>query len=66
MSDSNLSRALAEVERVNAGAGDDALTLGVLTPLTGPGDPVAGELIVRGACVVNERDAHERLLTQTQ
>ena len=51
MSDSNLSRALAEVERVNAGAGDDALTLGVLTPLTGPGDPVAGELIVRGACV---------------
>jgi branched-chain amino acid transport system substrate-binding protein len=51
MSDSNLSRALAEVERVNADAGDDALSLGVLTPLTGPGDPVAGELIVRGACL---------------
>ncbi len=29
----------------------ETVKIGILTPLTGPGDPVAGELIVRGACL---------------
>lgn len=49
--DTNESRARAQVSAANADAGDDAALLGILTPLTGPGDPVAGELIVRGACL---------------
>ncbi|WFE29883.1 ABC transporter substrate-binding protein [Solwaraspora sp. WMMD791] len=43
------SRARDLISSVNAQAGPDASPLGILTPLTGPGDPVAGELIVRGA-----------------
>lgn len=43
------SRARAEVAEVNAAAGTDPVRLGVLTPLTGPGDATAGELITRGA-----------------
>jgi branched-chain amino acid transport system substrate-binding protein len=47
--DTNESRARAEVAEVNAAAGPDPVRLGVLTPLTGPGDATAGELVVRGA-----------------
>lgn len=47
----NESRARAAVETVNGTAGASAVPIGILTPLTGPGDPVAGELIVRGACL---------------
>lgn len=43
------SRARREVATVNAMAGDDPVLLGIITPLTGPGDPVGGELAVRGA-----------------
>ncbi|MEV4344460.1 ABC transporter substrate-binding protein [Actinoplanes sp. NPDC049596] len=50
-SDTNESRARALVAAANAGAGAGAVPVGVLTPLTGPGDPVAGELIVRGVCL---------------
>ncbi|GAA2711700.1 ABC transporter substrate-binding protein [Actinoplanes palleronii] len=49
--DTNESRARALVDAVNAAAGAGSAPVGVLTPLTGPGDPVAGELIVRGACL---------------
>lgn len=49
--ETNESRARATVADINAMATPDAPTLGILTPLTGPGDPVAGELIVRGACL---------------
>lgn len=45
------SRAQDQIDSVNAQAGAHAAPLGILTPLTGPGDPVAGELIVRGACL---------------
>lgn len=47
--DTQESRARAEVAEVNAAAGPDPVRLGVLTPLTGPGDATAGELITRGA-----------------
>ena len=47
--DSPESRARAEVAAVNAAAGPDPVRLGILTPLTGPGDATAGELITRGA-----------------
>lgn len=47
--DTQEARARAEVAEVNAAAGPDPVRLGVLTPLTGPGDATAGELIVRGA-----------------
>jgi branched-chain amino acid transport system substrate-binding protein len=50
--DTHEQRARANVEAVNAQAGDDPVRIGVLTPLTGPpGDPTAGELVVRGACL---------------
>jgi branched-chain amino acid transport system substrate-binding protein len=49
--DTNLARAMRAVEEVNQVAGDDPIRIGILTPLTGPGDPVAGELITRGACL---------------
>ncbi|MGW4891640.1 ABC transporter substrate-binding protein [Kitasatospora sp. NPDC004240] len=43
-------RARADVESVNrAAAGDRTVKIGIVTPLTGPGDPTAGELTVRGA-----------------
>jgi branched-chain amino acid transport system substrate-binding protein len=50
--DTHEQRARANVEAVNAQAGDDPVRIGILTPLTGPpGDPTAGELVVRGACL---------------
>lgn len=49
--DTNESRSRAAVAAVNDGAGPEAVPVGILTPLTGPGDPTAGELIVRGACL---------------
>jgi len=52
------ARARALVEAHNRGAGPDALPVGVLTPLSGPGDAVAGELVVRGA-VLGARYAAE-------
>ncbi|AEB45550.1 ABC transporter substrate-binding protein [Micromonospora maris] len=55
------SRAAALIAATNdatVGAGE-ALTIGLLTPVTGPGDATAGELIVRAACLgaeyLNER-----------
>lgn len=45
-------RARAEVAAVNQRAGADPVSIGIITPLTGPpGDPTAGELVVRGACL---------------
>lgn len=44
-------RARANVEEVNRHAGDDPIRIGILTPLSEPGDPTAGELVVRGACL---------------
>ncbi len=52
------TRARALVEAHNQGVGPQALPIGVLTPLSGPGDPVAGELVVRGA-VLGARYAAE-------
>jgi branched-chain amino acid transport system substrate-binding protein len=49
--DTHLSRAQAEVAAANQAAGADPVRLGIITPLTGPGDPTAGELITRGACL---------------
>lgn len=50
--DSNESRATQEVEANNQLArSGETIKIGILTPLTGPGDPVAGELFVRGACL---------------
>ncbi len=43
------ARAIELVAAHNRTAGPGALPVGVLTPLTGPGDPVAGALAVRGA-----------------
>src|ERR1019366_2019109 len=49
---SNESRALQEIENINHIARlSKTIKIGILTPLTGPGDAVAGELIVRGACL---------------
>jgi branched-chain amino acid transport system substrate-binding protein len=42
-------RARRNVEAVNREAGPNPIRVGVLTPLTPPGDPTAGELISRGA-----------------
>ncbi|WP_018348305.1 ABC transporter substrate-binding protein [Longispora albida] len=47
-------RARANVEEANKFAGDDPVRIGIITPLTGPGDPTAGELVVRGACLAAE------------
>ncbi|MFL6139521.1 MAG: ABC transporter substrate-binding protein [Frankiaceae bacterium] len=44
-------RARANVEEVNKHAGDDPVRIGIITPLSAPGDPTAGELVVRGACL---------------
>ncbi|MEV6206135.1 ABC transporter substrate-binding protein [Kitasatospora sp. NPDC051914] len=51
-------RAAELIEQQNRTAGEHALPVGVLTPLTLPGDPVAGELCVRGA-VLGARYAAE-------
>jgi mannose/fructose/N-acetylgalactosamine-specific phosphotransferase system component IID len=37
--------ARAEIEEVNRDAGNNPVKVGILTPLTGPGDPVAGFLV---------------------
>lgn len=42
-------RATADVEAANRQAGPDPIRIGILTPVTGPGDATAGELVVRGA-----------------
>ncbi|MDG9703202.1 ABC transporter substrate-binding protein [Streptomyces sp. DH37] len=42
-------RARADVEEVNRHAGDNPVRIGIITPLNEPGDPTAGELVVRGA-----------------
>ena len=44
-------RAQAMVAQVNEHAGDDPIRIGIITPLCEPGDPTAGELVVRGACL---------------
>jgi branched-chain amino acid transport system substrate-binding protein len=44
-------RARANVAEVNKLAGDRPVRIGIITPLSGPGDPTAGELVVRGACL---------------
>lgn len=50
--DTHWQRAMANVADVNKLAGDDPIRIGIVTPLTGPpGDPTAGELVVRGACL---------------
>jgi branched-chain amino acid transport system substrate-binding protein len=45
------SAALLEIDRVNALTGGDAVPVGIITPLSGPGDATAGTLVVRGACL---------------
>ncbi len=52
-------RARANVDDVNKLANARPVRIGIITPLTGPGDPTAGELIVRGACLGAEY-VHER------
>lgn len=49
--DTALARARRLAEEANRECGPAAVRLGVLTPLTPPGDTVAGELVVRGACL---------------
>lgn len=39
---------MAEVAAVNADAGDDPIKIGLLTPMTRPGDAMAGLLVTRG------------------
>lgn len=41
--------ARADIDAANAESGDRPIKVGILTPLTGPGDPVAGVLVSRGA-----------------
>ncbi|WP_246001530.1 ABC transporter substrate-binding protein [Allorhizocola rhizosphaerae] len=43
--------ARANVAEVNERAGASPIRIGIITPLTDPGDPTAGELVVRGACL---------------
>lgn len=47
--DTHESRARAIVAKVNDATGTNPIRIGIITPLTGPGDPTAGELVVRGA-----------------
>lgn len=52
VTDTNESRAHGLVAAVNDAAEEHGgARLGIITPLTGPGDATAGELIVRGACL---------------
>ncbi|MFE6612068.1 ABC transporter substrate-binding protein [Amycolatopsis sp. NPDC057786] len=47
----HLERAQALVRDVNKDAGTDPLRIGIITPLSEPGDATAGELVTRGACL---------------
>lgn len=47
----NEERARYNVAENNKLAGDNPIKIGIITPITGPGDPTAGELVVRGACI---------------
>ncbi|MBW4722010.1 ABC transporter substrate-binding protein [Saccharothrix obliqua] len=49
MTSENEARARALVDAHNATVSGAAMPVGVLTPLSLPGDPTAGELVVRGA-----------------
>lgn len=49
--DTHEDRARANIEEINKSAGTNPVRIGIVTPLTGPGDPTAGELVVRGACL---------------
>jgi len=42
-------RARADIEQVNKHAGDNPVRIGIVTPLSEPGDGTAGELVTRGA-----------------
>ncbi|MGW4228837.1 ABC transporter substrate-binding protein [Streptomyces sp. NPDC004980] len=44
-------RARAGVDEVNKLAGENPVRIGIVTPLNEPGDPTAGELVTRGACL---------------
>ncbi|GAB3447928.1 ABC transporter substrate-binding protein [Actinophytocola sediminis] len=59
MESDNEIRAKALVEEHNATVTGAAMPVGVLTPLSPPGDPTAGELVVRGA-VLGARFVAER------
>jgi branched-chain amino acid transport system substrate-binding protein len=45
----NEERARFLIAEANEYKGDDPIKIGIVTPITGPGDPTAGELICRGA-----------------
>lgn len=45
----NEQRARFLIAEANEHKGDDPIKIGIVTPITGPGDPTAGELICRGA-----------------
>jgi branched-chain amino acid transport system substrate-binding protein len=45
------TRARRDVDAVNREAGSNPVRIGILTPLSAPGDPTAGELETRGACI---------------
>ncbi len=47
--ETNEARARRDVEAVNRECGTNPVRIGILTPLAPPGDPVAGELVARGA-----------------
>ncbi|GIH05153.1 hypothetical protein Rhe02_32200 [Rhizocola hellebori] len=50
--DTPLARAQADAAATNAKvAGAPTIKIGIVTPLSGPGDPTAGELTVRGATI---------------
>lgn len=57
-SQETMARAAELVDRSNETAGEGSLPVGILTPLSLPGDPTAGELCVRGA-VLGARYAAE-------
>lgn len=64
----NLSRALGELNHVHEAAaktGVEPVRIGILTPLTAPGDPTAGELAMRAARVAAEYVSEHRILGDT-
>ncbi|MDJ1135437.1 ABC transporter substrate-binding protein [Streptomyces iconiensis] len=46
-----MERARVLARDVNADVGSDPVRIGIVTPLSEPGDSTAGELVVRGACL---------------